>query len=126
MKKIRFITLFIAITAISSFLSVKVSAYGLYDNAADFIDSCTVTNEDDVFQQILEVHCLGYLSGFLDSLQLIFTFRPSSALFCPSATGLSSENIRNIVKEYIKNDPEGKSDTPRMAVLLALGRKFPC
>lgn len=118
MRAILIFTLFLAM---SSF-----SAQANFTNASDLLNKCTVSKAPSEIKQFQEIHCLGYLSGLVDGVQLIFGVKPQSKFFCPPSQGVSSEQLLHIVRHWVKNNPKSAKDSARMTTLIAYAKSFPC
>ncbi len=71
--------------------------------------------------------CLGYLSGASDMISAIGPENPRvRANLCMPTSGLSNETLRAIFNAYIRNHPELRAQSARLAILGALLEVFRC
>lgn len=71
--------------------------------------------------------CLGYLSGFTDSLRLSTRFSGTSiANVCLPTEGVSNEQLSRVITKWLKDHPEDLHKSVRIEVLNALSHVFPC
>lgn len=99
----------------------------------DLLGSCNdaVNLADGLRLQPTEVsnasYCIGYLSGFTDSMQLAVTFNKiKNPLYCFPPDGIENDQLARIVAKWLKNHPENLHQSARMEVLLAFKSSFPC
>jgi hypothetical protein len=108
-----------------SFIS-SLSFSNYFNNTADLLDKCTISNTTEVTEQFQQMHCLGYLSGIIDGVQLIFNIKPKSKFFCAPNKGTSPDGLLKIVQQWTKNNPKSLKESARITTLIAYGKKFPC
>ena len=114
------LTLFILLSFVSSL------SFASFGNAADLLNKCNASETSSVAKQFQEIHCLGYLSGITDGVQLVFGVRPKSKFFCPPNKGISPDALLKIVQQWTKNNPKSLKESARMTTLIAYAKKFPC
>ncbi len=115
------LTLFMLLSFVSS-----LSFASYFGNTADLLNKCNASETSSVAKQFQEIHCVGYLSGIIDGVQLVFNVRPKSKFFCAPNKGISSEDLLKIVQEWTNNNPKSLEESARMTTLIAYGKKFPC
>ena len=87
---------------------------------------CKGGSESDLISQYIEISCLGYVSGFLDTVTTMLMHWPESSRFCPPNKGASPDALLQIVSEYVKRNPDTLDQTARMTMLIAYAKAFPC
>ena len=87
---------------------------------------CDGGTEDDPVSQFKEISCLGYLQGVLDATSVMFGVNPEAKFFCPPGGGISTDQLLEILNEYVKQNPSALRESARIAVLVAYGKAFPC
>lgn len=99
----------------------------------EFLRACSATVKQadglELFpeEQVLSVYCLGYMSGFTDSVRLTNHFyKPKNPGICLPEKGASNEQLIRIITKWLKEHPDTLHQTARMDVLLALQNAFPC
>lgn len=99
----------------------------------DLLKSCsaTVKLSDNIKLSAVEASnsslCIGYLSGFTDSLQLSTHLSgvPVNNICLPSE-GVSNEQLARVMAKWLKDHPEDLHKSVRIEVLNALSHVFPC
>lgn len=72
-------------------------------------------------------YCVGYLSGFIDSIQISTAIQnPKKPFFCAPPNGVENDQLARITVKWLKNHPENLHKTARVEVLFALTDAFPC
>ncbi len=100
------------------------------ETGIEFLRACgaTVKQADGLpvsdQESIESIWCLGYLSGFVDSLRL--SAKPQNQKVCLPAKGASNEQLARVVTKWFKNHPESLHQSGRIEIMLALGDAFPC
>ena len=98
-----------------------------YKKAQELLWACKPTTSTATTKEILrKVHCIGYITGILDGIPLVFAIRPESRFFCSPTGGISAGQQVRIVVKYLEDNPEKLHDSARMQALLALAQAFPC
>lgn len=108
---------------ILSFFSSVASAY---DRGDKLLWACKADPSKGVEEALGKAHCIGYVTGMVDSAQLIFSVTPESRLFCPPSSGMSGDQQVRIVVKWLENHPEELHKGGRVSVVLALKEAFPC
>ncbi len=97
-----------------------------YDKGEEILWACNADESKDLKVALEQMHCIGYLSGILDGIQLVFGVRPESTFFCPPASGISSDQQVRIVTKWLEGNPEELHKSARMAILISFAKAFPC
>lgn len=118
MKAILFFTLSLTV--------FSFPAQGNFTNTLDLLNKCSASQTASEMEQFQEIHCLGYLLGLVEGVQLVFNVRPESKFFCQPPKGVSPEQLLQIIKKWVKNNPKFATESARMTTLIAYGKKFPC
>lgn len=86
-------------------------------------DGLQISEEDAA----LSIYCLGYVSGFTDSVRLTSHFyKPRDPKICLPEKGTSNNQLIRVVTKWLKDHPENLHESARMEVLLAFQNTFPC
>lgn len=80
--------LFILLLFVSS-----LSFANYFSNTADLLNKCDTSEKSRITEKFQQIHCLGYLSGIIDGVQLVFSVKPKSKFFCTPNKGISPEYL---------------------------------
>ena len=97
-----------------------------YDRGDELLWACNAAPDSSIDDRLAQIHCMGYVQGILDGVQLIFGLQPESKFFCPPESGISNDQGLRIVIKWLENNPEKLHESARMAVLIAYAQAFPC
>ncbi len=86
MKAILFFTLSLSL----SLTVFSFPAQGNFTNTLDLLNKCSASQTASEMEQFQEIHCLGYLSGLVEGVQLVFNVRPESKFFLSTSKGCIS------------------------------------
>lgn len=114
-------------TIIFTFFLFLISpiSFAAYERSEELLWACNSKGETP--KEIIEkFHCIGYVGGILDGMQLIFTAKPKSRLFCPPKSGMSIDQQIKIITKYLENNPKDLSESSRTSIFIAYKRAFPC
>lgn len=75
---------------------------------------------------VVEMQCMGYVSGVLDGIQLNTKICPESKFICSPDEGLTVEQLTKIVIKYLEEHPEDLQEEAKVLVIIALAKAFPC
>ena len=114
------------IIILSFLFMLTFSAQAKYDNTLDLLSKCSTSEKSSALEKFQEIHCLGYISGIMDGVQLIFGVKPESAFFCPPPQGISPDKLLTIIKKWVNNNTEFATESARMAILIAYVKEYPC
>ena len=117
---VKFIWVFGALILASPF------TYSSFERAEDLLWNCDADPQSDELAILKQTLCMGYISGMIDSAQVIFALKPESKMFCSPAEGMSGDQKRRIVVKYIQQNPEQMHKTARASVLASFIEAFPC
>ena len=99
----------------------------------EFLRACTavVKHADGIGvspeEGVGSVYCLGYLSGFTDSVRLTAHFyKPQDQRICLPEQGASNEQLARVVTKWLRDNPNDLHESTRLSVMLALQAAFPC
>lgn len=103
------------------------------DTGAELLRACSaVVKQADGLkiseeEGVLSVYCLGYVSGFTDSVRLTSHFyKPRDPKICLPEKGASNEQLIRVVTKWLKDHPENLHGSARLEVMLALENTFTC
>jgi hypothetical protein len=113
------------ILAVLLYLSIPSSALA-YEKAEELLWACTADRTESPEKAFEKMHCIGYVTGILDGIQLVFGIRPESKFFCPPAGGMSVDQQIHIVTKWLEDNPKELHKGARMLVLIAYAKAFPC
>lgn len=65
--------------------------------------------------------CAGYLAGFTDSHSV-----EHGTFYCLPENGVEGVQLARIVTKHLRESPDTLHENPRMSILIALARTFPC
>jgi hypothetical protein len=74
----------------------------------------------------LQLACVGYLSGFMDGVEINATATKGRKSFCLPKEGISNDQARRILVKWLEARPKFLHESARVHVLLALKDAFPC
>lgn len=78
-------------------------------------------------EKVEAIYCLGYLSGFTDSMRLTTHFyEPQDQRICLPEQGASNEQLARVVTKWLRDHPNDLHESARMSVMLSLQTAFPC
>lgn len=97
-----------------------------FSNALDLLNKCSPSKDASELEMMQAINCLGYLSGIVDGISLIFGVKPESKFFCPPPQGISTEKTLSLVRKWIENKPQDASTSARATVLIAYAKEYPC
>jgi len=107
------------------FLSIPSSVLA-YEKAEEVLWACTADSTESPEKGFEKIHCIGYVTGILDGIQLVFGVRPESKFFCPPTSGMSVDQQIRIVTKWLEDNPKELHKGARMSVLIAYAKAFPC
>ena len=99
---------------------------------AHFLRSCgaAVKEQDGLKvsdQEAIEsLWCIGYVSGFLDSMSITQSSAGGRKVICLPQQGITNEQAIRIFVKYLRDNPQTLHETGRMSLFIALGKAFPC
>ncbi len=103
------------------------------DTGAELFHACSAAvKQADGFQLSVEdtvssIYCLGYVSGFTDSVRLTSHFyKPQDPKICLPEKGASNNQLIRVVTKWLKDHPENLHESARMEVMFAFQNTFPC
>lgn len=111
------------------FILFSTQAYSSaeFSTTLDLLNKCNSPKEDASQLEMMQaINCLGYLSGIVDGISLIFGVKPESKFFCPPSQGISVEKTLSLVRKWIENNPQDVTTSARMTVLIAYAKEYPC
>ena len=108
------------------FMLVFPTTVSAYDKAEEILWACNGDESKTPEAAFEEIHCIGYISGVLDGIQLVFGVRPEFKFFCPPESGISSDQQVRIVTKWLEDNPKELHKSARMSVLMAFAKAFPC
>ena len=114
------------------------------DTAAEMLEKCDLRAAEsatlaDPAPLLDATGCLHYVSGVYDAMQVTFFLvdrglgiedKPEGIArrlnICLPPGGLSAEVQQSVVRSFLSDNPEALNATPRVAVVSAFVRTFPC
>jgi len=116
--------IFLGILAISNPTLAQMKAIDLekHCRAVDRIVEGREILETDVSDAAL---CIGYLGGFMDTVQVMENFLETE-IFCIPPEGLPSDQTRRVFMKFLEENPTELSETARSTLWLAMNRSFAC
>ncbi len=97
-----------------------------YERGDQLLWACSGDETEGLKPALDKMHCYGYIQGFLDSAQIIFSLAPESRFFCPPTGGMSLDQQIRIVTKSLETHPEQLHESARSSVMLAFADAFPC
>lgn len=108
---------FLALCAISPFCGPVTAA--AFTTGNELLRDCEPTNA-------LSLHCLGYINGF----RLGFGFVMNRWQIEPKEMcipdGVTNGQIRDVVLQYIRENPQTSHESSQFLILWSLSKAFPC
>lgn len=77
-------------------------------------------------EAIGSIWCIGYVSGFLDSLSVSVSTTGGRQNVCLPQRGISNDQAVRILVKYLRENPQTLHQSGRMSLYIALARAFPC
>ena len=112
----RYILIVIVVFASLAISSLDVKAADNYMTGRDLQKFCTSKFNTDYG------YCVGFVTGVAD----IALVSPIGGIKPCHKTSIKSQQLVDIVMNYIKNNPEIKRKPARFVILSALNNAFPC
>lgn len=97
-----------------------------YDRAEEVLWACSADDVQIPEKLFAKIHCSGYVTGVLDSAQVIFSVHPGTRFFCPPADGISGDQQVRLVVAWLEAHPVDLHSSARVSVLRAFTDAFPC
>lgn len=113
----------IVIALLILFVPLPASAY---EKGEELLWACKADENNSLKEAFQKMHCIGYVTGMLDGMQLVFGLRPKSKLFCPPTGGMSADQQVRIVTKWLEDNPKELHKGARTSVLIAFSQAFPC
>ncbi len=114
------------------YLLLTIFLFSGYANAGfetldEVFDACYAPSDPKMSEALKESNCLGYVSGVIDTAQVIFSLRPASTLFCLPNGGISPEQALIATRKWAKAYPkESKETTARIGLIIGMAQAYPC
>jgi hypothetical protein len=96
-----------------------------YQTAGELYDTCNAPTET-IPQAMQKSHCIGYIQGIVDGLQVSFGINPETRFICFRSKGMSVDYQLELVSYYIKNDPSSRQESARGIISAAFQNTYPC
>lgn len=114
--------LMIALAIVSSF-STSLHAQ---QRAEEILWNCKETPNMGAKAALLRMHCIGYVSGFLDAQTLLASAPAQGRQLCLPKDGISNDQAVRLVLKWLDDRPETLHESARTAVFGALMTAFAC
>ena len=72
------------------------------------------------------VFCIGYVSGFLDSMSVTVTSTGGRQNVCLPQHGITNDQAIRIFVKFLRENPKTLHESGRMSLYIALAKAFPC
>lgn len=127
-QKMRAILVFVAILC-----GIGVSpAFAQVADGSRFLRACGAAMKQADGIQISDaeltesIWCIGYVSGFLDSLSISAKANPGRQPACLPIQGIANDQAIRIFVKYLRENPGQLHESGRMSFMVSLARVFPC
>ena len=113
-------------------LGIPVGTVAQGSEGARFLRACgaAVKQQDGVSvsdQEMIEsLWCIGYVSGFVDSLSISQSTGGGRQTVCLPQQGISNDQAIRIFVKYLRDNPGTLHETGRVLLYIALAKAFPC
>lgn len=98
-------------------LAYQLTSGELYGYCKEYEDK-----NEEATRQLL---CNGYITGVRDGMEIPAAFiPPDKRLFCTNNAG--RQEVFEVVKDYLKSNPDRMDDPAAVSVALSLKRRYPC
>ena len=77
-------------------------------------------------EAIGSIYCIGYISGFLDSLALSSAASGGGQKICLPQRGITNDQAVRVLVKFLRENPQTLHESGRMSLYIALARTFPC
>jgi hypothetical protein len=77
-------------------------------------------------EAIGSIYCIGYISGFLDSLALSSAASDGGQKICLPQRGITNDQAVRVLVKFLRENPQTLHESGRMSLYIALARTFPC
>ena len=92
----------------------------------DIYFDCQDSNiNGDPVEQLKFLSCVSYIDGMYD-MYILFNDVLDLEMSCPPPKGLSVEQLRLMVLQYIKENPKEMNETARTVLLGMINNYYPC
>jgi hypothetical protein len=98
---------------------------------AQFLKMCEFVIDDNKQPQKFETAylntglCLGYISGFLDSIPFL-QHRLGKTFLCLPTSGVRADDVLQAIAVQVRKDPSLLKESARAAMFIALRGEYPC
>lgn len=107
-------------------LFLSVTAHASFKTGNDLLMSCESDPNSGSEGTMSLVLCIGYISGYIDSIQTLYGINPKSKLICLPPGGMSGNQQMLIVTKYLRENPKELHKSARSSIFIALSKAFPC
>lgn len=77
-------------------------------------------------ETIGSIYCIGYVSGFLDSLALSAAASGAGQKICLPQRGITNDQAVRVLVKFLRENPQTLHESGRMSFYIALAKTFPC
>ncbi|WP_369470178.1 Rap1a/Tai family immunity protein [Cupriavidus pauculus] len=118
---------------IRTILALLLSVWATLSSAApttaeQLLSNCTI--EPETGRSVEEIAALfvwvGYVSGLLDRHAVMVGLYQSQRAFCPPEPGIFPDVALRALAQWLNRDPDDGATSARLALVLALGERYPC
>lgn len=107
-------------------LMLSINVHASFKTGNELLMACDSTPEISAENAMPKVLCVGYVSGMVDAIQILFGRFPEIQSFCLPPKGMSGNQKILIVEKYLKENPNQLHHSARMSVYIAFFQAFPC
>ncbi len=107
-------------------------AYAQVADGSRFLGACGAAMKQADGIQISDtelaesIWCIGYVSGFMDSLSISAKVNPGRQPACLPAQGITNDQAIRIFVKYLRENPGQLHESGRMSFMVSLAKVFPC
>lgn len=113
-------------------LGTQTKSHAQGQEGARFLSACgaAVKQQDGVSvsdkEMIESLWCIGYVSGFLDSMSITQSTNGGRPNVCLPQQGITNDQAVRIFVKFLRENPQTLHESGRMLLYIALADAFPC